>query len=242
MLQMLAKMEIDMLVVDARLVPLRQFLKVELAAVTRRANPYDVFVSQGGTILDEIPEKSRLAADLAVRRGQLLFYRPDLTIIEKSGDFEYFCRLLEGYEIGGFVYTAADIEALNKQEKVAEVFTSSICMPVAGQGAQMVFVRKDDREALDVVKDINDIPSAQEIELERTFITCISKNGKGPIGVLVNVEGESFKIEAAVVAPDGTEKVSGTSEGQLDKYEAVLKKLAGEMLESGAMDILKSLK
>jgi hydroxymethylbilane synthase len=242
LLQTLVKGEIDILVVDAREVPLRQLAKVEIGAVTRRANPYDVFVSRSGTILDELPEKSCLAVDIAVRKGQLLFYRPDLAIIERGGDFESYYDLLETDKISGFVYTAADVEALNKQDKVAEVFTSSICMPVAGQGAQVLLVRKDDREALMAVGEIGDLASAKEIELERAFITCIAKNGKGPIGVLVSVEGDSFKIEAAVVAPDGCEKVSGNSEGGLDNSEAVLERLAGEMLESGARDILKSLK
>lgn len=241
-LHALAKKEFDILVVDALEVSLRQAAKVECAAVTRRGNPYDVFVSRGSTILDELPEKSRLAADVPVRRGQLLFYRPDLTLIEERGDFRYFYRLLDEGEISGFVCNASDVEALNMQDRVAEVFTSSICMPTANQGAHMVFVRRDDQDALAVVRDINDSASAQEIEIERTFITHIAKNGKGPIGVLANVEGDSFKVEAAVAAPDGSEKVSGNCEGKLDKAESVLEKLASEMLESGAREIIAAFK
>jgi hydroxymethylbilane synthase len=238
----LTKKEFDILVVDAREVSLRQIARVERGAVTRRGNPYDVFVSQGSTILDELPEKSRLAADVPVRRGQLLFYRPDLTLIEDKGDFQYFYKLLDKGEINGFVSNASDVEALNMQDRVTEVFTSSICMPPANQGAHMVFVRKDDHEALAVVRDINDLASAQEIEIERTFIAHIAKNGKGPIGVLANVEGESFRVEAAVAAPDGSEKVSGNCEGKLDKAESVLEKLASEMLESGAREIIAAFK
>ena len=241
-LHALTKKEFDILVIDAREVSLRHAAKVELAAVTRRGNPYDVFISRGSTILDELPEKSRLAADVPIRRGQLLFYRPDLTLIEERGDFRYFYKLLDEGEINGFACNASDVEALNMQERVAEVFTSSICMPTANQGAHMVFVRKDDQEARAVVWDINDSASAQEIEIERTFITHIAKSGKGPIGVLANVEGDSFKIEAAVAAPDGSEKVSGNCEGKLDKAEPILEKLASDMLESGAREILAAFK
>jgi hydroxymethylbilane synthase len=241
-LHALTRKEFDILVVDAREVSLRHAAKVERAAVTRRGNPYDVFVSQGSTILDELPEKSRLAADMPVRRGQLLFYRPDLTLVEESGDFRYFYKLLDTGEISGFVCNASDVEALNMQDRVAEVFTSSICMPTANQGAHMVFVRKDDHEALSIVRDINDSASAREIEIERAFITHIAKNGKGPIGVLANVEGDSFKVEAAVAAPDGSEKVSGNCEGRLDSADPVLEKLAFEMLESGAREILAAFK
>lgn len=241
-LHALTKKEFDILVVDARDVSLRLAAKVERAAVTRRGNPYDVFVSRGSTILDELPEKSRLAADVPVRRGQLLFYRPDLTLIEERGDFRYFYRLLDKGEISGFVCTASDVEALHMQDRVTEVFTSSICMPTANQGAHMVFVRRDDHETLAVVRDINDLASAQEIEIERTFIAHIAKSGKGPIGVLANVEGDSFRVEAAVAAPDGSEKVSGNCEGMLDKADSVLEKLALEMLESGAREIIADFK
>jgi hydroxymethylbilane synthase len=241
-LHALMKKGFDIAVVDAREVSPRNTAKVERAAVMRRGNPYDVFFSQGSMILDELPEKSRLAADKPVRRGQLLFYRPDLTLVEEIGDFRYFYKLLGDGEISGFVCNASDVEALNMQDKVAEVFTSSICMPAANQGAHMVFVRKDDHETLEVVRDINDSASANEIEIERTFTTHIAKNGKGPIGVLANVEGESFKLEATVAAPDGSEKVSGNCEGWLDKAEPVLQKLADEMLESGAREILAAFK
>lgn len=241
-LHALTRKEFDILVVDARDVSPRNTVKVARAAVMRRGNPYDVFFSQGSKILDELPEKSRLAADLLVRRGQLLFYRPDLTLIDEIGDFRYFYKLLNDGEISGFVCNANDVEALNMQDKVAEVFTSSICMPMANQGAHMVFVRKDDHEALAVVRDINDSASEYEIEIERSFISHIARNGKGPIGVLANVEGDSFKVEAAVAAPDGSEKVSGNCEGLLDKADLVLDKLADEMLESGAREILAAFK
>ena len=241
-LHALTRKEFDILVVDAREVALRHAAKVERAAVTRRGNPYDVFVSRGSTILDELPEKSRLAADVPIRRGQLLFYRPDLTLVEESGDFRYFYKLLDEGEISGFVCNASDVEALNMQDRVAEVFTSSICMPTANQGSRVVFVRKDDHEALAIVRDINDSGSAHEIEIERAFMAHIAKNGKGPIGVLANVEGDLFKVEAAVAAPDGSEKVSGNCEGRLDRAENVLEKLASEMLESGAREILATFK
>ena len=241
-LHALAKKELDILVVDAREVSTRQATKVERAAVTRRGNPYDVFVSLESTILDDLPEKSRLAADEPVRRGQLLFYRPDLTLVEERGDFEAFYKLLEEGEISGFVCNASDVEALNMQDKVAEVFTSSICMPTANQGAHVVFVRKDDSETLAVVRDINDAASAREIEIERAFVTQIAKNGKGPIGVLANVENDSFRVEATVAAPDGSEKVTGNCEGKIDNAEPVLEKLASEMLETGAREILASFK
>ena len=241
-MQALTRKEFDILVVDAREVPLRNNAKVARAAVTRRVNPYDVFVSRGGMILDEIPEKSRLAADMPVRRGQLLFYRPDLTLIEEIGDFRYFYGLLAEGEIRGFVSNASDVEALNMQDKVAEVFTSSICMPAANQGSQTVFVRVDDEEAFAAVREINDAASAHEIEIERIFMTHIAKYGKGPIGVLASVEGDSFKIEAAVAAPDGSEKVSGNCEGRIDRAEPIIDKLASEMLESGAREILAAFK
>ncbi len=241
-LGLLIKKDIDLLVVDARDVPYRELAKAEVAAVTRRGNPYDVFISDGGKILDELPEKSCLAADVPFRIGQLLFYRPDLYIIEERGDFDTLYSLLSRDEINGFVFTASDVEVLNRQDKVAEVFTSSICMPVAGQGAQMIIVRKDDTEAPDLAREVNDVPSAREVDLERAFMKRMVKNGRGPIGVLVSVEEQSFKIEAAITAHDGSEKVSGAAEGKLDKEESVLESLAKELLESGAREILKNAK
>lgn len=242
LLHMLIKKEIDIAIADARELPLRPQSNVSLSAVPARSNPFDVLISNEGIILDDQPEKARLAGINSVRRGQLLFYRPDLHLVEEIGEFEKLYKKLQRREIEGFVFAASDVEVLNEQDKVVEVFTSSICMPVAGQGALELLTRSDDKEAKSVVKVLNDPSSAAEVEVERLFLKCISRDGRGPIGVLANVEGTGFRIEAAIASPDGLDKVRGAINGQVGDESDVIEKFAEELLQSGGRQIIKAFK
>lgn len=237
-IQMLMKGEVDIAVVDAREIPLRLQSKVECAAVPDRGNPFDVFISTGDLILDDQPENVCLAVTDPMIKGQLLHYRPDLDLKEVRSGLNSLIRMMGKNEINGFVTAAFEVEALKQQDKVVEVFTSSICMPAPGQGALGLIIRNEDRDALSVLKVINDPASMMEIELERMFLKFISKDGKGPVGVLAKVEGDEFEIEAAIAAPDGSEKVYGSMRGWSGDESVVVMKLAGELLASGGKNIL----
>ncbi len=239
-IQKIAKGEIDVGVTDARWIPLQFQEPVEIAAVFERTNPFDVLIAEENLILDEQPENTCIAASEPVKRGQLLYYRPDLKLVEGDDDFEDLFADMKSGTINAFVCPASDVETLNKQEHVVEVFTTSICTPVAGQGALALLARRDRRDVLSFIKCFNDPETAAEVELERMFLECVVKDGRGPVGVLGSVEENEFELEAAIAAPDGSEKISGTISGALAERSRIIEKLANELFTSGAGEIIAS--
>jgi len=234
----LAKGEIDVAVVDARRVPLQLPEPVEIAAVLERTNPFDVLISCEDLILDEQPENVCIAALDAVKRGQLLYYRPDLKFVDTNDDFDVLFAAVQSGTLGAFVYPASDVEALNRQMHVVEVFTTSICTPPGGQGAQALLARRDRRDVCAAIRDLNDPSTAAEIELERMLLEQLARDGRGPVGVLGNVEESVFELEAAIAAPDGTEKISAAAGGSLAERSKIVTRLAAELLASGGEEIL----
>jgi hydroxymethylbilane synthase len=242
LVNMLVKKDVDIVVADAREIPLRLQSKVSIAAVPERSNPYDVFISQEELILDDQPEEAHLAASDSVKVGQLLYYRPDLVVVEDGGGFESLFTKMEEGEINGFVMAASDVEAINMQDKVVEVFTSSICTPVAGQGSMGLITRVDDGAAHAILKEFGDPSSSAELELERMFVEHVSKSGKGLVGVLANVEGDDFELEAAITAADGSEKVSAMTRGKMEYESKTIEKLVSELYFAGGERILRNFK
>jgi len=234
----LAKGEIDVAVVDARRVPLQLPESIEIAAVLERTNPFDVLISCEDLILDEQPENVCIAALDAVKRGQLLYYRPDLKFVDANDDFDVLFAAVQSGALGAFVYPASDVEALNRQMHVVEVFTTSICTPPGGQGAQALLTRRDRRDVCAAIRGLNDPSTAAEIELERMLLEQLARDGRGPVGVLGNVEESVFELEAAIAAPDGTEKISAAAGGALAERAKIVARLAAELLASGGDEIL----
>jgi hydroxymethylbilane synthase len=240
MIQRLSKGEMDIAVMDARWIPLQLAGTLEIGAILERTNPYDALISCENLILDEQPENTRIVAGEAVERGQLLYYRSDLRLVDGDDEFESLFAAMNRGAIEAFVFPASDVETLNKQEHVVEVFTTSICTPVAGQGAVALLARRDRKDVLSMLRDLNDASAAAEVELERMFLERVAKDGRVPVGVLGNVEGNGFEIEAAIAAPDGSEKISGTVGGALADRSRAVGKLADELLTAGGDDIIAS--
>jgi porphobilinogen deaminase len=70
----------------------------------------------------------------------------------------------------------------------------------------------------------------------------VTKDGRGPVGVLGNVEENVFEIEAAIAAPDGSEKISGAVSGAFADRSRIVGKLASELLAAGGEEIIASFK
>jgi hydroxymethylbilane synthase len=239
-LQRLGKGEIDVAVMDARWIPLQIADTIEIAAIIARTNPFDALVSHESLILDEQPENTRVAVNDPVKRGQLLYYRSDLNLVDGDDDFGGLFDAMNRGTIDAFVYPASDVELLNQQEHVVEVFTTSICTPVAGQGALALVGRRDRKDVFSMLRGINDQSAAMEVEVERMFLERVAKDGRAPVGVLANVDENEFEIEAAIVAFDGSEKISGIMSGALADRTRVVEKLANELLVSGGEEIVES--
>jgi hydroxymethylbilane synthase len=238
----LVRNELDVVIMDARWIPLQLPAPVEIAAILERTNPFDALLSCEDRILDEQPENALIGASEPVKRGQLLYYRPDLKLVETSDDFIDLFAMMRRGEVGGFVFPASDIEALNQQENVVEVFTTSICTPLAGQGALALLARRDQKDVFSILRHLNDPSTAAEVELERMFLEVATKDGRGPVGVLGNVEANEFELEAAIASPDGSEKIAGGISGHLVDRARVVGKLAGELLLSGGGEIIAAFK
>jgi hydroxymethylbilane synthase len=240
LLQRLEKGEIDVAVMDARWIPLQIAGTLEIAAIFARTNPFDALVSHESLILDEQPENTCIAVNDPVKRGQLLYYRSDLRLADGDDDFGNLFDAMNRGTIDAFVFPASDVEMLNQQEHVVEVFTTSICTPVAGQGALALVGRRDRKDVCSVLRDLNDQSAAMEVEIERMFLERAAKDGRAPVGVLANVDENEFEIEAAIVALDGSEKISGIMSGALADRSRVVEKLASELLASGGEEIVAS--
>jgi hydroxymethylbilane synthase len=229
----------DIAVVEAGELPLKFSDKLEIGAVLKRGNPFNVIISNEGMILDELPSGIPIAVGDPGLKGQLLNYRDDIDLVDRHEDYEGLRELLEKGEIGGFVARAWEVELLGRQDEVVEVLTSSICMPPAGQGAVLLIIRSGDKRSAGAVRQINHPASLAEVVLERTLLGAMSRDGKGGLGVLAEFEGDEFSLSAALVSPDGSMKVVSEMQGWPGDELKVVRSLAEDLFEKGGGEIME---
>jgi len=242
LLDALVKGVVDIAVVEGNDLAINLDKNVDVVSVLTRGNPFDVFISSDGFILDEQDDGAKIAVGNLTQKGQMLYYRPDFEVIIDRGNFSSLEEKLENGIIDGFVYSGLRVEAIGKQDIVAEVFTSSICMPEAGQGVIALLCRKQDRKVHGLLKELNDPACYTEFILERKFASMFLSDIKIPSGVLSSVEGSECRIEAMVVAPDGSERISASVEGKVSNGDKLIASLEKELMSSGAEELIQAYK
>ena len=229
----------DIAVIEAGEMPLKFSGKLEIGAVLMRGNPFNVVISNEEMILDDLPAGISIAVGDPGLKGQILSYRDDIELVDLHDDYAGLRTLLDSGEIGGFVARAWEVELLGKQDEVVEVFTSSICMPPAGQGAVLLIVRAGDKNAAAAVRKINHPASLSEVMLERMLLGALSKDGKGGIGVLAEFDEDEFMISAVIASPDGSAKIITEDTGWKGDELKVIGSLVEDLFEKGGGELME---
>lgn len=236
LVQALSKKTIDLAVVDGREMPESLHAGLEIVAIPKRSNPYDVLVSSG-SLLDDVPEGETLVSTCPGVMAQARYFRPDLAHVLRNDSIGNLIGDVECGKIAGFVCPAADVEAMQQQDRVSEVFTSSVIMPAPGQGILAILARAGDRDVESIAGALNDQSSIAEYGTERMLLAMMQRTGRCHIGVLANYEDDRFHIEGALTAPDGTERVMASAEGLIGREAQTVGELAEELFSTGGQMI-----
>jgi hydroxymethylbilane synthase len=239
LLGLVARGRADIAVLEAGELPLQFSAKLEIGAVLKRGNPFNVIISNEDHILDDFPSGITIAVSGEAISGQLLSYRDDIELVESGEGIDGLRAMLKRGEIGAFVARAWEVELLGRQDEVTEVFTSSICMPPAGQGAVALLVRAGDRKASNAARSLNHPASLSEVMLERMLLGAVSSDGRGGIGVLAEFDDGEFLLSAAITSPDGLTRVVSEERGWPGDELKVVRTLAGDLFERGGGEIIE---
>lgn len=235
---LISREKADIAVLDAGELPLMLGGKVEIGAVMHRGNPFNVIVSANGDILDEMPAHTKVAVTEPALKGQLLNYRDDIEPVDAEGGYDALKSVIENGRADAFVTRAWEVEMLGRQDEVVEVFTASICMPPAGQGAVALLVRGGDRRAAAAAREVNDPGSLAEVGLERMLLGAICRDGGAGVGVLAEYDEEEFNLRAVIVSPDGSAKVASESHGWKGDELKVIGDMVADLFERGGGRII----
>jgi hydroxymethylbilane synthase len=218
-------------------VPLPEAVKI--AAVTERKTPLDVLVTSDGAILEDLEEGARLGVSSLRREAQLARYRPDLELEFIVGSLSERIHLVDAGKVRGVVVAAAGIEWRGWQDRVAEVFTSQMCLPAVGQAALGLLVREEDAETAGLLRFLNHSISHQEVSAERAFLEALNAWDGSPVGALARVRGDILRLEGCVCSLGGGEVLRDWVEGFPEDSHRTGERLAHKLLEQGAQEMLQ---
>lgn len=225
--------DVDIAVHSAKDVPLVLREGLVIAAYPApREDPRDALcTAAGGCTLDTLPAGSTFGTDSPRRAGFVLSHRPDLRHRPIHGNVDTRLRRLGAREVDALVLAASGLDRLGSSERIDERLEPEIVPPAPGQGILAVQCRTDDAEVRRRLEELDDPDIRLAVRTERRVLEATGGSCRAPVGALASVTGGRLWLLAGAAAPDGSERLVLSLEGEpVEAHAMRLAERAGKEL------------
>lgn len=231
--------DIDFAVHSMKDVPVELPQGVHIAAITKREDARDAFLSKSYNAIRELPKGAKVGTSSLRRQCQLLHARPDLSVEVLRGNVETRIRKMVEGSYDAVILAYAGVKRLGLTEYVKEVFSEEFSIPAIGQGALGIECRVDDEDTNNLLSTLNDEDTNYCVTAERAFLKVLQGGCQVPIGGYATVVAGRLRLIGLVGSLDGKKLIREVVSG--DKRDAFYlgEKLAEVILERGGKGILE---
>ncbi|MDJ0956396.1 MAG: hydroxymethylbilane synthase [Arenicellales bacterium] len=211
----------------------------EIAAVCRREDPLDAFVSNQFNDLDQLPEGARVGTCSLRRQCQIRNAYPGLKVLNLRGNVNTRLRKLDDGEYEAIILAVSGLKRLNMADRIRQRIPPAVSLPAVGQGAIGIECKKDNTLAIDLTLPLDHGPSRRCVEAERAMNARLEGGCQVPIGAFAQITGESMNLDGLVGTVDGETVLRTRADGDADQPTALGDQVADQLIKLGAREILE---
>ena len=193
----------DLAVHSLKDVPMELPEGFELAAVMRREDPRDAFVSVRFATFDTLPEGAKVGTSSLRRAAQLSEHRPDLQILPLRGNLDTRLGKLDRGEYDAIILAAAGLKRLGLAERIREILPPTASLPAPGQGALGIEVLSSRSEVRAWLAPLADRRTWLEVTAERSVSRALGGSCRIPLAAYAVVQPDGLLKLEALLATDG---------------------------------------
>jgi len=211
-----------------------------LAALTKRFDPRDAFLSEKYENIKELPKGAIVGTTSLRRRLELKLLRPDIQLKDLRGNINTRIAKLKAGEYDAIILAATGVQKLKIEDEVKFFSPISIddMIPSMGQ-ATLGIETLDNPELVEMLSVLHDKNAEIESTIERDFVRTLEGGCQVPIGVKATILDEnSVDIRAIVGMPDGSEYIQEDLVADINNYKIIGKNLAQTFIDQGAKELL----
>jgi hydroxymethylbilane synthase len=206
--------KVDLAVHSLKDLPTELAADFEIAAITTRENPRDVFCSVKFSSIEDLPHEANVGTSSLRRQAQLMALRPDLKVHALRGNVDTRLRKLEVGDYDAIILAAAGLNRLSKTQLVRQVISADVMTPAAGQGALGIEIRNGDAETRAVLDFLDDAAARATTTCERALLNKLGGGCQVPIGAFAESIDGCLRLNGLVAHPDGTKILRETRVGK----------------------------
>lgn len=235
----LARKEVDLAVHSAKDLPAVIPEGLDLIAFPEREDPRDALVSRDEKRFGEIRERGKVGTGSLRRQAQLLNLRPDLEVVPFRGNLDTRLRKLTALDLDAVILASAGLHRMGWEDRISEFFDPKTMVPAIGQGALAIETREEDERVRKVVEPLNHLATQISVLAERAFLQRLGGGCQVPVAGYARIESGKLILTGLVAGVDGRKVVRGKEEGPPEKNKELGERLAGDLLQRGAGEILQ---
>jgi hydroxymethylbilane synthase len=213
-----------------------------IGAVPERENPLDVLIAKSSLDLAKLPHGACVGTSSLRRQAQLRHQRPDLCIEPLRGNLDTRLRKLTEMNLAAIVLAAAGVHRLGLADRITAYLSPENMLPAVGQGALCLEQRRGDQAISALLAELNHEPTHTAVVAERSFLHCLEGSCQVPIAALGTIDNGRLTLVGRVLDTEGQQMVAGRIQGDPGKAAELGRRLAEDLLDRGAYDILERLK
>ena len=199
---------------------------IAIGAILPRADVADVLV--GASSIRAIPSGARIGTSAPRRAAQILYHRPDCTVVGIRGNVATRLAKLHSGEADVTLLAAAGLDRLGEQG-VGTRLDPDDWLPAPAQGAIGLECRSHDEATRTLLTAVDDAESRARVMAERALLEALGGNCHSPIAALTRIEGDMLSLRAAIFSTDGAERIEGSATMKLADTDGA-RRLAADLL------------
>jgi hydroxymethylbilane synthase len=236
----MAQGKADLAVHSLKDVPMELPQGFELAAILKREDPRDAFVSNAYGSLRDLPDGAVVGTS-SLRRQALISARfPKLVIKPLRGNLDTRLRKLDQGEYAAIILAAAGLKRLGLPERIRGLIPPEESLPAPGQGAMAIEIVSDRADLRAALAPLSHLPTAAAVTAERAVSRSFGGSCQVPLAAFATVEGSAMHLRAMVAMPDGSRVAFAEVHGPAHEAEQLGKNVTQLLKAQDAAAILQA--
>ncbi len=214
---------------------------LEIAAITKRQDQSDLFLSHKYKTLQDLPKNAIVGTTSLRRRMQILKLRPDLKVKDLRGNVNTRLRKLKEDQYDAIILAYIGLYRLDllKDVPFSQKLSLELMIPPMGQGALAIQVISSNEHIKKIIQLLNDQDTFLCSQIERDFISKIGASCSAPVACNATINDNLMTLTSMIGYPNGTNVVQKSLSADVNKCKDLGILLAQSMIDNGILSILK---
>lgn len=188
-----------------------------IAAVLKREDPRDAFISAAHPTLEAMPEGAVVGSASVRRQAIIKHLRPDLTVVPFRGNVPTRLEKLERGEVDATLLAVAGLKRLGLQSHIRQILPPEVMLPAIAQGAVGIECRKEDGDIMARLNAISHHDTMIAITAERAMLAVLDGDCKTPLCGFARIDENRLTLQGRWVEPDGSRFHSVELSGNIEE-------------------------